>query len=259
MMSHPNTWAWQELVKVRDQSDILTSSWYDSLSTYNFTHDNRFQRTSNFQIQAGFNLRRKEDSRFFTNPKLQLGLKFYSLRTQFMMGSSLISNYDTLTSSQTGQQYFLEKQRVKSIGFNNEQAVLQLNLSYQTNLLGQKHRVNPYVGIGVGGGVVYRNTSYISYLDSETGYNTQFATIPFDTVYSQKSEEFKTRGNYVLNSEIKTGVDFHLKKFPAWKLFIEYKIGILALNSGEIYSTNFSTSFQLGVELDLRNLKRKTN
>ena len=258
MLSHPNTWAWHEFVKVKDKSEIVTSSWYDSLSTYNFTHDNRFQSTFNFQIQAGFNVRRKEDSRFFTNPKLMLGLKFYSLQTHFSMSSSLLFNYDTLTSSQTGQQYFLEKQRNKSVGFENNQAVLQVNLGYQTNLLDQRYRINPYLGIGIGGGVVYRNISSISYLDSETTNNSHNTIYqPNDTIYSKRSEDFRTSGNYILNSEVKAGVDFHIKKLPAWKLFIEYKFGILALNSGEIYSTNFSASFQMGVQLDLWKLKIK--
>lgn len=222
IMTHPNSWGWEEFSKVKPKSEILSSSWYDSLTNADYSFNARMMRTANFQFQAGFNLPRNEDARIFTNPKLMLGVKFYALRTQFGKGSNVISTLDTLTSSQTGQQFFVEKQRIKAAHFDNEQKVAQLNISYQTNLLKQTSNINPYLGFGIGGGVVYQNTSRIYYKDSETTINMNYNYFPLDTIYAYKQEKINTNDNFILSSEIKGGIDFHLDKFPAIKVFAEY-------------------------------------
>lgn len=258
MMTHPNSYYSGELEKVKTKSAILSSPWYDSLTGFNPFYNQAIQRTSNVQFQLGFNLPRKADTKFFTNPKLLLGLKFYNLGTQYSNGTTDTSPSDTLTSSQTGEQYFLEKQRIKSVSFQNQQAVMQLNVGYQTNILNQTKRLNPYVGISVGGGAVYRNYSDISYYDAENGTGQYLSNLTKDTVYKQISERFETKGNYILNAEIKVGVDYRFKKLPAYKVFAEYNFGVLALNSGSKFQTNFNHHFQLGIQLDLWNLRKRS-
>lgn len=258
MMTHPNSYYSGEVEKVKTKSAILSSPWYDSLTGFNPFYNQAIQRTSNVQFQLGFNLPRKADTKFFTNPKLLLGLKFYNLGTQYSNGTTDTSPSDTLTSSQTGEQYFLEKQRIKSVSFQNQQAVMQLNVGYQTNILNQTKRLNPYVGISVGGGAVYRNYSDISYYDAENGTGQYLSNLTKDTVYKQISERFETKGNYILNAEIKVGVDYQFKRLPAYKLFAEYKFGLLALNSGGEFQANFNHNFQVGIQLDLWNLRERS-
>lgn len=258
MMTHPNSYYSAELDKVKTKSVILSSPWYDSLTSSNPFYNQAIQRTSNVQFQLGFNLPRKADSKFFTNPKLLLGMKFYNLGTHFVKGTMDTSPSDTLTSSQTGEQYFLENTRIKSVSFQNQQAVMQLNVGYQTNILNQTKRLNPYVGMSVGGGAVYRNSSNISYYDAENGSGPYFSNLMKDTVYSHISERFETKGNYILNAELKVGLDYRFKRLPAYKLFAEYKFGLLALNSGGKFQTNFNHNFQLGIQLDLWNLRNRS-
>jgi hypothetical protein len=259
MLSHPNSYYSEELNKVKSQSVILSSPWYDSLKGYNPFYNQAVQRTSNVQIQVGFNLARREGASYFTNPKLMLGLQFYSLGTHFAKGTMTTSPYDTLTSSQTGEKYFLDNQRIKAVSFQNEQAVAQLNVGYQTNILNQSKRFNPYVGMSLGAGAVYRNSSNISFNDSEHGTGSHFSNLKKDTVYTQIGERFDTKGNYILNAEIKVGVDYQFKKLPAYKVFAEYKFGLLALNSGSKFQTNFKHSFQLGIQLDLWSIKKSVS
>lgn len=102
MMTHPNSYYSGEVEKVRSKSSILSSFWYNSITGFNPFYNQAIQRTSNVQFQVGFNLSRKADTKFFTNPKLLLGVKFYNLGTHFVKGTLDIIPYDTLTSSQTG-------------------------------------------------------------------------------------------------------------------------------------------------------------
>lgn len=135
---------------------------------------------------------------------------------------------------------------------------MQLNVGFQTNILNQTKRLNPYVGMSVGGGAVYRNSSAITYYDAEHGTGPFLSNLMKDTVYSHISERFETKGNFILNAEIKAGVDYHFKKLPAYKVFAEYKFGVLALNSGSKFQTNFNHHFQLGIQLDLWNLRKRS-
>lgn len=248
VVTYSNQMVWSEIYKQEFKSEILFGYSLDSLQDNYSSAGIAPNRSSNVQLQVGFDLPRKSVANLFTNPRLLVGLNVFSMYSILNFGERQTTNIDTLTSSQTGNQIFIQNERSQVLSYQNQQGIIQLNLSYQTNVLKQEKRINPYVGVGLGGGIVFQNVSKISYRDSETSTGTynNFR----DTVYSENSEKVKSKGNYVLSAEIKTGIDFHLQKLPAWKLFLEYRPGLLVMSSNSKMRSYFKNNFQVGIALD---------
>lgn len=134
--------------------------------------------------------------------------------------------YDTLTSSATGEQTFIDSVSSQSYFMNHSSRQIRLDaaLIFRTDA---SARWSLFAGIGASLGVNYNATTYISYytnnyINNQNGnsYNYGYNN------GSEKTESFTTKNYLTTTAYIPMGVDFRIGKNQAfWKrLHLYYEI-----------------------------------
>ncbi len=134
--------------------------------------------------------------------------------------------YDTLTSSATGEQTFIDSVSSQSYFMNHSSRQIRLDaaLIFRTDA---SARWSLFAGIGASLGVNYNATTFISYyrnsyINSQNGnsYNYGYNN------GSEKTESFTTKNYLTTTAYIPMGVDFRIgKNQPFWKrLHLYYEI-----------------------------------
>jgi hypothetical protein len=152
---------------------------------------------------------------------------------------------DTFTSSQTGQQIFVDSSSNKTINPNYTTSQLQLDLGvrFQTN---SKYRLVLFTAMDLGVASTF-NANTIIYNSTSSSYknillNSTFSSYQFGTVTDQT---YENKNGYALSAAIPLGIDYRMgKRSNFWKhlhLFGEIKPGLIYRSIPEI--KNYTTAF----------------
>ena len=135
--------------------------------------------------------------------------------------------YDTLTSSLTGEQTFIDSVSSQSYFMNHSSRQIRLDaaLIFRTDA---SARWSLFAGIGASLGVNYNATTYISYYTNNyiNNQNGNSYYNGYSNNGSEKTETFTTKNYLTTTAYIPMGVDFRIGKNQAfWKrLHLYYEI-----------------------------------
>jgi hypothetical protein len=198
---------------------------------------------------------------------LQLGLQCAKMpKITFRVGLTHVSNfgllsahggfteyapYDTLTSSQTGQQTFLDSSHTKSYDMNYSNQQIRLDGAMIFRMFPEK-RWSLHTGLGASIGMSYRATTSLRYWESSSinsnngGYYNE----------SGKNETFQNKNSLGAALYIPLGVDFCIgKKREFWMPFHLYaesrpSLNINSINGiGTTFCPGMSSALGLRVKL----------
>lgn len=208
-----------------------------------------FPNSSNYtSIQLGLTFHSKP------NPLWRIGISHVVLgdiSKDFSRYTTL--PYDTLTSSQTGEQYFLDSiyDEGLSMRYSAQQLRLETSLIFRTDPL---KRWSLYAGVGMTFGISYMATTTIDYRISSSLSSSNFQSYYSTNDYQEKQEYFMNETNWSSSFFIPMGVDFCLgKKREFWKrmhVYYEMKPSITYTSIPElkrITNVNMINSFGLKV------------
>jgi hypothetical protein len=163
------------------------------------------------------------------NPLWRIGISHIALGDISKgFSKSTIVPYDTLTSSQTGQQYFLDSTYSENYNtrYSAQQLRLETSLIYRTD---PSKRWSVYTGLGASFGISYNAQTVIEY----TSYNNASTMNEYYTTTEQGKnivEYFQNKMNFSTAIFIPMGVDFRMgKNREFWKrlhLYYEMKPSI---------------------------------
>lgn len=124
--------------------------------------------------------------------------------------------YDTLTSSQTGEQYFSDSTYAENyfMRYSAQQLRLESSVIFRTN---PAKRWSIYAGAGLSFGVSYKAETYIHYFaySSVSGINSGYLT---SENYQSSSEHFRNKMTTSTSAFVPMGVDFRIgKNREFWK------------------------------------------
>lgn len=151
------------------------------------------------------------------NPLWRIGISHISLGDISKgLSKSTIVPYDTLTSSQTGQQYFLDSTYAENYNMNysSQQLRLETSLIYRTN---PENRWSVYAGIGLSFGLSYNASTTINY--NSFSYSSSYdQSYNYSNLGQDKREYFENKSNWSTSVFVPMGIDFRLgKKREFWK------------------------------------------
>jgi hypothetical protein len=135
--------------------------------------------------------------------------------------------YDTLTSSATGEQTFIDSVSSQSYFMNHSSRQIRLDaaLIFRTDA---SARWSLFAGIGASLGVNYNATTYISYYRNSyiNSQNDNSYNYGYSNNGSEKTESFTTKNYLTTTAYIPMGVDFRIGKNKVfWKrLHLYYEI-----------------------------------
>jgi hypothetical protein len=181
------------------------------------------------------------------NATLRLGLMHTNQRNALTIGGSYTETFriDTLTSSQTGEQIFVDSFSTHSYNANYSQEQLRLDASLLFRYHADK-RWSFYGGIGANFGLSYNAQTnvhqYVSPYGGGYGYGL-FNDMVYNGTHTQ--ETFENKGGFGFGVYAPLGVDFQVgKKRDFWMpihLFMELRPGF---NVNQI--AGLGTSFTAG-------------
>jgi len=201
-----------------------------------------------FAVTVGLSLPDKEKGNHKTNPTLRVGI-FNSRSTSggLYYSKSDYFPYDTLTSSASGQQFFIDSVHTSTYRMKNNSEYLGLTaaIQYSTN---PERRVFLYGGVGIVAACSFNNVTtveneeYSSFDNSNPTYNNVYNYYPYPPMSNWDSEtelhENKTSTFY--SAGIPLGIDFRLAKaHPFWRqihLTWEIKPSVSLVNIPELKS-----------------------
>lgn len=157
-----------------------------------------------FSALLGINFKNKP------NRQLRVGLNYLS-KTNFTGSAGREDNYpyDTLTSSQTGQQYFLDSTNSKHVYMSQEMEQLSLDASFifRTDV---EARWSFHGGFGLLLGYSFNAVTYISYSanSSMASYTSEYDNSNNDSEH----EQFRNKNFLITAVYLPLGVDFRIGK-----------------------------------------------
>lgn len=181
------------------------------------------------------------------NATLRVGLLHINQRNVLSTGGSYTETFtiDTLTSSQTGEQFFIDSMSTHGYNASYSQEQLRLDASLIFRYKAEQ-RWSFYGGIGANFGLSYNAVTQIRHGVSPFGdtYYGMFNDMVYDGGTSEK-ETFENKGGYGLGVYAPLGLDFQVgKKREFWKplhLYMELRPGF---NINQI--SGIGTTFSAG-------------
>lgn len=202
-------------------------------------------------MYIGLQLSNKEKTGFIESPRLRLGL-IYS-NTKFLsrgLNKSENTPYDTLTSSQTGEQFFIDSVYSQTYFLNQrlEQLKVDAALIFRSD---DKYRFSLHTGIGVMAGMTVRSVIDIVYEESR---NATYGNYSNDS-YSRETESFTSKSGFAGSVYLPFGMNLRLgKKSEFWKhvnLYMETRSSINFISIPELKTyTTFGFSNSLGLKIN---------
>ena len=214
--------------------------------------------------QQGYASFRTPGNNFSSNYSLQLGLQCAKMpKVTFRVGIAHVSNegalsafgsysqsfpYDTLTSSQTGEQTFLDSTNSKYYNMNHSNQQIRLDGAMIFRMFPEK-RWSIHTGLGASLGMSYQSNTEIRYWES--------TSISSGDYYEENgvSETFKNKNSLGASLYIPFGVDFGIgKKREFWMPFHLYAETRPSLNINSIngVGTTFSPGMSSAVGLRMK-------
>lgn len=208
---------------------------------YNSVYSNQ-----SFSALLGVNFKNKP------NRQLRVGLNYLS-KTNFIgsAGREDIYPYDTLTSSQTGQQYFLDSSYSKHVHMQQEMEQLSLDASFIFRTDAEA-RWSFYGGFGLMLGYSFNaNTSiYYSEWSSESSYSSSY-----NSNNNSEFEQFRNKNFLSTAIYLPFGIDFRIgKNNEFWKrLHLFYEIRpMVSIATIPEWNTLTQFSFTQGVGIKIK-------
>jgi len=201
-----------QMSPVFEQLDITKWSLNDPWITQNFAGYQQFSglnRTTGslFSAYVGF----RKESRL--NPLIRAGISYKRLNSQvFGRYQELRGPYDTLVSSQTGQQYYVDTIRMRSVSAFWGADVLALDGSFmlQTDLT---RRWSFYGGIGLQAGILFNQELQLTRMET---FNETGLTYEMEVELEQRNYRMTT--GFSGTVYLPLGIDFRVgKKRPLWQ------------------------------------------
>jgi len=240
-----------DFAKLAPNSAILGMD-LSQLTPYNYMYFN------GFGMNSGSN-----------STSIQLGLQCAKMpKITFRVGITHVSNYsilsahgsfyesapyDTLTSSQTGQQTFIDSSHTKSYNMNYSNQQIRLDGAMIFRMFPEK-RWSLHTGLGASIGMSYRASTSLRYWESSS-LNSYNGTGGY---YSEtgKNETFENKNSLGASLYIPFGIDFCIgKKREFWMPFHLYtetrpSLNINSINGiGTTFSPGMSSALGLRVKL----------
>lgn len=245
----------QDFAQLAPQSILLNKSFsgYNSYSDYS-----SWNTSGRISFMLGFDFNEKENNEKSLNPQLRIGLTYTN-------GISLSNDqwkdeyhpYDTLTSSQTGNQTFIDSVYSDQyyMSYNSDNIVLDVSLLLRTN---PETRWAFYSGAGIMAGVSINSSTHIehyesSYIENSSGH-PYYGGSYTDHNYTSESETIRNKNSFLVSGYIPMGVDFRLgNKGELWKrthLFYELRTTININSIPEIGTfTRGSVHHGIGIKI----------
>lgn len=261
MLSSPNTnVTLADFKTLAPQSVLLTNDFT------NFAIQDRMGGTNNssFSVMIGINFSDKQKTTYKTNPQLRLGFSFFSgsvLSTS--LNNETQKPYDTLTSTQTGQVYYIDsltRQNYK-MDYSLNQLRFDASLIFRTNT---EARCMLYTGIGFTAGIsINANTNIYYDKMAKTVSNNDTFTFKDninDNIQSNSKrdsenrirESYNNNGSFGFSAYIPIGIDFRVgnKKELCKRTHLFYEIRpCINITTIPELSTITSASLQQGIGL----------
>jgi hypothetical protein len=203
-----------------------------------------------------------------SNYSLQLGLQCAKMpKVTYRVGITHVSNqgvlsahgsyfqsfpYDTLTSSQTGEQIFIDSTNTKYYQMNHSNQQIRLDGAMIFRMFPEK-RWSIHTGLGASIGMSYQSNTDISYWESSSMYSY------YSNYYEQQNgerESYKNKNSIGASLYIPFGIDFGIgKKREFWMPFHLYaetrpSLNINSINGiGTTFSPGMSSALGLRVKL----------
>lgn len=185
------------------------------------------------------------------NPLWRIGIS-HGASNSFSAGFSkdTYAPFDTLTSSQTGEQFYIDSVHSENyfMDYRSQQLRIESSLIYRTNV---EKRWSVYAGIGASLGLSYNAHTHISYSTSDYISSTYSN---YSGNYSTATEHYRNKTNISTSLFVPMGVDFRIgKNKEFWKrlhLYYEMKPSLSFLSVPELRtftSVNMINSFGLKV------------
>lgn len=238
-------------------SVLLNNNFDGYKSSSNFSNNG-----TEVSIMLGIRFRDKQKTNYKTSPLLRLGVSYYSAITSVgELYKEDRKRYDTITSTKTGQSYYLDSGTTNRYFFNyrSNQIRLDGSLIFRTH---PEERWSLYSGIGI-------TTNFSVQANTEINYNKSSGTKIVDSLghsssnyYYLKAEKTETekhrnKMNFGASTFIPIGIDFRVGKknefLKRTHLFYEFRLGINLTSIPELgIMTTVSKQHSFGLRISLQ-------
>jgi len=188
----------------------------------------------------------KVDQKIFSSMRFGISLadgrnlsKSYSKSEDFRV--------DTLTSSRSGEEYYVDSTASQNLYLDYSQSQVFLSAAY---LIGSnpEERFSFFTGVGLMSGIAIDASTYISKSNSSYTENSRSINDELTREYNSKSEDeyFKNKMAFTMIASIPIGVDFRIgtvRKF--WKgshLMLEYQPSLYYYSIPELNTSTMTTA-----------------
>jgi hypothetical protein len=196
-----------------------------NLNDFRYSFDDGYSEGA-FTLLEGFQIRNKEGSAYRKAPMLRVGINYFNAT---LMSESYSRQFrqrvDTLTSNQTGAEYYVDSVANHYLGmdYSSEHVRLDVSLLFHSNPAG---RWSFFAGAGINAGIsinAQTNIYYSEYGQVERDMNRNY----YNTNNLSKSESFINKSGFSGSFYIPLGVDFRIASkndfFSKTHLFYEMR------------------------------------
>lgn len=232
-----------------NEKDVAQWSKDDPWITQDFTGYNHFSglnRTTSSQFSAYVGFRK--ESRF--NPVIRGGITYKRLNSQvFGRYQQWSGPYDTLVSSQTGQQYYVDTVRMRSVSAFWGADVLALDGSFilQTDLT---RRWSFYGGMGLQAGIMFNQELQLTRMEMFSETN-----MTYEMEVELEQRNYRMNTGFSSTVYLPLGIDFRIgKKRPLWQqVHLVYELrpslSFQTMSSVSVVSPGITQHFGLRITL----------
>jgi hypothetical protein len=229
------------------------------LSGYNSS--NNYGVTGSFALAmaVGITFKDKNGTTAKKNPVLRVGITYNSVSFDDLSYSKSESfAHDTLTSSQTGEMYFIDSTVYSGYNMNHkyDQLSVDASLLFRTDPTARWHL---FGGVGATAGISLISKTEISYYESNSidqingnydTYGGKFSKYHNDYYGDKDTETFRNENVYGFSGYIPIGVDFRISNknefFKNVHLYYEVRPKV-SFNTVPELRTNVTAGFQQGI------------
>ncbi len=239
-------------------------------NTFDIDWENRVRLNTQIGLMAGWNVRGTRLGR----QKIRIGFTAGSYHVNWDNNYQAKDVYriDTLVSQQTGEEYYIDSTRVRTLDYEHIAQMFNLHFDYLV-YLNPRNKLTFYTGVGAQLGISLSNTVTATYYEYDAFDNYDLDYYKDKKDYDHKYDKDEDN-NYFRNTKTLSpttnisahalvGFNYRLSKRSRFlrhvHLFNELQLG-LQLNQMEIIdpSIGFNVGFQMGMRISFNRPKSKT-
>ena len=252
-LERTNLGSFNDFRTLAPESELLQND----MSLINQNQGYSYLNNGNFSVLLGIQFSDKNRTSYSPNPLLRIGLTYSSSsRLSTSNYGEKRSPYDTLASTQTGNETYIDSVYTErySMDYNSEQIQVNASLIFRTD---PEARWSLFSGIGFTAGISINSSTGIHYLSEDwkeevqsndgLSVNNQHQD---RKIIEDEFETFENETNYGFSAYIPIGVDFRIgKKKEFWKkthLFYEVQPTLNVYTIPELGTFN-NVNFRHGI------------